>query len=127
MDRDDVMEWVAGYERAWRESDRLGVEGLFSEDAAYRPSPYEPSVIGHDAIRDFWADDTGRTFVMNARVVAVDGDAAVVRVDVQYLTPTEQEYRDVWLLRFASDGRVADFEEWAYWPGQPYSAAKSAS
>ena len=54
---------------------------------------------------------------MDARVVAVDGDVAVVRVYVQYLTPTEQEYRDVWILRFAPDGRVADFEEWAYLPG----------
>jgi hypothetical protein len=25
-------------------------------------------------------------------------------------------------LRFAPDGRVADFEEWAYWPGKAYSA-----
>ena len=104
MNRDDVMRWVEGYERAWRESDRLAVDTLFTEDAAYRPSPYEPSEIGLDAIKEFWA--------------------AVVRVDVQYLTPNEQEYRDVWFLRFASDGRVADFEEWAYWPGKPYSAAE---
>jgi hypothetical protein len=26
------------------------------------------------------------------------------------------------VLRFAADGRVEDFEEWAYWPGKPYSA-----
>jgi ketosteroid isomerase-like protein len=121
------MRWVAEYERAWRESDRLAVGGLFTEDAAYRPSPYEPSELGLDAIKEFWANDAGKTFVMAARVVAVDGDVAVVRVDVQYLTPTEQEYRDVWLLRFAPDGRVADFEEWAYWPGKPYSAAEGAS
>ena len=60
---------------------------------------------------------------MGASVVAVEDDVAVVRVDVQYETPTEQEYRDVWLLRFAPDGRVADFEEWAYWPGKPYTAS----
>ena len=33
----------------------------------------------------------------------------------------EQEYRDVWILRFAPDGRVDDFEEWAYWPDKPYT------
>ena len=41
---------------------------------------------------------------MDARVVAVavavDADVAVVRVDVLYSAPTEQEYRDLWLLRF---------------------------
>ena len=115
----------ASYERAWRDGDRNAVGALFTEDAAYRPSPYEPSEVGHDAIKAFWLDDAGRTFSMDARVVAVDGDVAVVRVDVLYATPTEHEYRDMWLLRFAPDGRVADFEEWAYWPGKPYSASKS--
>ena len=33
-----------------------------------------------------------------------------------------QEYRDLWVLRFAPDGRVEDFEEGAYWPDKPYSA-----
>ncbi len=55
-------------------------------------------------------------------VVAVDGPTAVARVLVRYLAPKEQEYTDLWLLRFAADGRVEDFEEWAYWPGKPYSA-----
>ena len=44
--------------------------------------------------------------------------------DVVYNRPPEQEYRDLWVLRFAPDGRVADFEEWAYWPSKPHSAAQ---
>ena len=64
----------------------------------------------------------GQTFTASAEPVAVDGPQAVVRVQVAYGDPIEQEYRDLWLLRFADDGRVDDFEEWAYWPGKPYSA-----
>ena len=101
---------------------REAVGALFTEDAAYRASPYEPSQVGQAAIKAFWLDDAGRSFSMDAEVVAVDGDVAVVRVDVLYESPRVQEYRDVWILRFSADGRVADFEEWAYWPGQPYSA-----
>jgi ketosteroid isomerase-like protein len=122
MDRDDVMRWVAGYERAWREGDLDAVERLFTEHAAYRPSPYEPSELGHEAIKAFWLDDEGTAFTMNAVVVAVDGDTAVARLEVSYVAPRPQEYRDLWVLRFADDGRVADFEEWAYWPGRGYSA-----
>ena len=80
MDRDDVMRWVAGYERAWRNGDLDAVADLFTEDARYRPSPYEEAEVG---------------------------------------------YRDLWVLRFAADGRVEDFEEWAYFPAQPYSAGAS--
>jgi hypothetical protein len=32
-----------------------------------------------------------------------------------------QEYRDLWLLSFADDGRVEHFKEWAYWPDKPYT------
>jgi hypothetical protein len=46
----------------------------------------------------------------------------VVRFLVDYLAPREQQYRDLWVLRFAADGRVADFEEWAYWPGKSFTA-----
>ena len=122
VDRDDVMRWVADYERGWRAEDADAVGSLFTEDAAYRASPYEPSEVGHDAIKAFWLNDAGRTFSMDAEIVATDGDVAVVRVDVTYQLPRVQEYRDVWILRFAADGRVTDFEEWAYWPGKPYTA-----
>ena len=46
-----------------------------------------------------------------------------LRRGVAYGDPVEQEYRDLWLLRFADDGQVDDFEEWAYWPDKPYTAA----
>jgi hypothetical protein len=122
VSRADVMRWVADYERAWRDEDAEAVGRLFIEDAAYRASPYDPSEVGHDAIKAFWLDDAGRTFSMDAEVVAVDDSVAVVRVDVTYRSPRVQDYRDLWILRFSGDGRVSDFEEWAYWPGKPYSA-----
>ena len=122
VDRDGVMQWVGGYERAWRDGDLGGVELLFTEDARYRASPYEEAEVGHDAIKDFWLDDDDTTFAAQASIVAVDGDTAVVRVEVAYGDPVTQEYRDLWVLHFAPDGRVDDFEEWAYWPGKPYAA-----
>ena len=64
---------------------------------------------------------------MDASPVAVEGRSAVVRVEVRYGDPVHQEYRDLWLLRFGADGRVEDFEEWAYWPGKPYSATAPSS
>ncbi|RXR25055.1 nuclear transport factor 2 family protein [Oerskovia turbata] len=123
MDRESVMTWVAAYEAAWRGEDRGAVASLFTEDATYARSPYDDPLRGHDAIRDFWLADAGETFTMTAQPVAVDGLAAVVRVEVRYAGPRPQEYRDLWILRFADDGRVADFAEWAYWPSKPDTAS----
>ena len=124
MDRDQVMRWVDGYIDAWRAEDPQGVERLFTEDARYRRSPYEESEVGHDAIKAFWLDDAGEAFTATAEPVAVEGRQAVVRVEVRYGQPMDQEYRDLWVLEFAADGRVRDFEEWAYWPSRPYSAGQ---
>ena len=125
MGRDEVMAWVDRYEGAWRDGDAEAVAELFTEDAEYRRSPYESPLRGHDAIRQFWSDDDddGEVFTMQAGPVAVDGRSAVVRVEVHYGEPERQEYRDLWVLRFADDGRVEDFEEWAYWPDKPYVAS----
>jgi hypothetical protein len=121
MDRDDVMRWVGEYERAWRDGELDALDALFTEDLAYRVSPYEESMT-LAALKDVWCDDEDEVFAANAWPIAVDGRDAVVRVDVSYGDPVRQEYRDVWLLRFAEDGRVDDFEEWAYWPDKAYSA-----
>ena len=126
MERDEVMAWVAGYERAWRDGDLAAVEHLFTEDARYRASPYEDSKEGHEGIKAFWLDDEGEVFTMHAEPVAVEGRNAVVRVEVRYGDPVRQEYRDLWVLRFAEDGRVEDYEEWAYWPGKSSSAASGS-
>jgi hypothetical protein len=122
VDRDVVLRWVGEYERAWRDGDVAAVPRLFSEGAHYRSSPYAEPRIGHAAIQEFWRDDEGRTFTVAAEPVAVEGRDAVVRLVVQYRDPVFQEYRDLWVLRFAPDGRVEDFEEWAYWPDKPFVA-----
>jgi ketosteroid isomerase-like protein len=124
VDREGVMRWVAAYERAWRDGDVGAVTDLFTEDVRYLVGPYaEPK--GAEEVRAFWADDVDRRFTVAAEPVAVEGRDAVVRLEVRYLDPEEQEYRDVWLLRFADDGRVERFEEWAFWPGKPWTAAVS--
>ncbi|MEO7061204.1 MAG: nuclear transport factor 2 family protein [Lapillicoccus sp.] len=122
MDHDGVLAWVSDYESAWRGSDVYAVERLFSPDVRYRRSPYEQADVGHAGVKAFWLEDDGQTFTLEAESVAIEGSVAVVRVVVRYLAPTEQEYTDLWVIRFAGDGRVEEFEEWAYWPGRPYSA-----
>jgi ketosteroid isomerase-like protein len=127
IDRARVEDWIARYERAWRSAGTGPLRELFSEDASYRMTPYEEPFAGLDRIGEMWEAERkgpGEVFAMTSEIVAVDGDTAVVRVEVEYGEPVDREYRDLWLIRFAGDGRAAAFEEWPFWPGQPYSAPR---
>jgi ketosteroid isomerase-like protein len=124
-DRATVSRWLAGYEAAWRAPGTDGLAALFSGEATYLQSPYEPPVNGLDAIGRMWEDERDgpeEVFTLATEILAVDGPAAVVRAEVHYGDPPHQEYRDLWIIRFASDGRCVWFEEWPYWPGLGYSA-----
>jgi len=125
MSREDVMRWLDGYERAWRTAGTAALEQLFDPEATYQPSPYEEPLRGLGAIAEMWeAEREGpdEAFTMDARLVAVDGDTAVARIEVAYSGPPRLDYRDLWIMRFADDGRCIAFEEWPFWPGQPRSA-----
>jgi len=125
IDRDSVGRWLAGYEAAWRAPGTDGLAALFTSDAVYSQAPYEQSVTGLDAIKRMWEEEReapDEVFTMAADIVAVDDPAAVVRAEVRYGDPPVQEYRDLWVIRFADDGRCAWFEEWPYWPGHSYTA-----
>jgi SnoaL-like protein len=126
--RDRVRDWLDGYERAWRSPGTVGLRELFTDDATYSTAPYRQPYEGLPAIAELWeAEREGpdEAFTMSSEIVAVDGDIAVVRVDVGYGDPASREYRDLWLIEFAADGRCRAFEEWPFFPGQPLSAGDS--
>jgi SnoaL-like protein len=94
---------------------------LFSEGASYRMSPYAEPARGLAAIAQLWERErqgANEAFAMSHEVVAIDGDAAVVRVEVEYGEPRPAEYRDLWIVKLDADGRCREFEEWPFWPGQ---------
>ena len=125
IDRAMVSRWLAGYEAAWRAPGTEGLAGLFTIDATYLKSPYEQPVTGLDAIKRMWEEERAgpdEVFTLATGIVAVDGPMAVVRAEVCYGDPPGQEYCDLWVIRFADDGRSTWFEEWPYWPGRPHSA-----
>jgi SnoaL-like domain len=125
VNREQVRDWVRAYEHAWRAPGTGALAEIFAADARYQQGPYDEPVIGLAAIGDMWEaerEGPGEVFRMTSDVVAADGDTAVVRVEVGYGDPVHQEFRDLWIVRFAADGRCASFEEWPFWPEQPEHA-----
>lgn len=126
-DRAWVRRWLAGYEAAWRTPGTGGLGRLFASDATYLKSPYAQPIIGLDAIQQMWEEERDgpeEVFALATDIVAVDGPTVVVRAEVRYGDPLQQEYRDLWIIRLGDDGRCSWFEEWPFWPGRPYSARK---
>jgi ketosteroid isomerase-like protein len=129
IDRALVNGWLAGYEAAWRAPGTEGLSELFTSDATYLQSPYEQPIAGLDAIKRMWEEEPDgptEVFTIATSIVALDGPTAVVQAEVRYGDPLRQEYRDLWIIRFADDGRCTWFEEWPYWPGRPYQARCNA-
>jgi ketosteroid isomerase-like protein len=122
LDRESVARWIAAYEAAWRAPGTDALAGIFTPDATYLQGPYDEPVTGLPAIARMWeAEREGpdEAFRMTSDIIAVDGASAVVRVQVSYGDPVAQEFRDLWLVRFAADGRCASFEEWPFSPPKP--------
>ena len=123
-----LLEWVDGYQRAWRAPGTDGLRDLFTDDAEYLVSPYDVPVVGLAAIREMWDEDRigpDEVFTMTAEVVACQGDTGVARVRVRYGDPLVQEYLDLWVVRFAIDGRADRFEEWPFWPTHGRAPART--
>ncbi|HMD47282.1 MAG TPA: nuclear transport factor 2 family protein [Acidimicrobiales bacterium] len=124
-DRDDVERWVGRYEAAWRSPDPRTLAEVFTVGATYLHSPYAEPIVGLEAIAAMWdaeRDGPDEVFTLETGIVAVDGDTAVVRAVVRYGQPVHQEYTDLWVIALDGDGRCHAFEEWPFWPGQPWSA-----
>lgn len=125
MNRKHVGQWLDAYERAWRTAGTDSLRELFTEEATYVQGPYENPRSGLSEIAEMWEDERegpDEEFTMTSDVVAVDGDTAVARVEVTYGDPVTREYRDLWVMRFAEDGRCSHFEEWPFSPEQGHVA-----
>jgi hypothetical protein len=120
MTVDELQAWLDRYVEAWRTNDPSQVESLFTEDATYRYRPYGGAAhadSGREAIVRAWLDagDPPGSWEAAYEPYAVDGERAVARGTSRYLASGEapaRTYHNVFLLRFAPDGRCAEFTDY---------------
>ena len=117
--------WIDTYERAWRTPGTDWLAYLFAPEATYSMGPFEPTQQGLEAIAELWErerEGPDEVFRMAHEIVAVEGDAGVVRVEVWYGDPVTRQYRDLWIVHLNAEGLCTAFEEWPFWPEQGPSA-----
>lgn len=104
--------WVAGYLRAWRSNDPADIGALFTDDAVYLTAPDAEPRRGREAIVAGWVDDADAagSWSFEWHVVHEASGIAIVQGRTDY--PAERDYLNLWVIRFAPDGRASEFTEW---------------
>ena len=105
-----AADWIEGYKKAWASNARDDVSALFTPDASYRFAPNDEPRRGIDAIFAEWVDDAAFTF--EYEVLSDDGALAFVQGVTSYPAPRNEQYDNLWVIRFAPDGRATEFTEW---------------
>ena len=113
MDSATVAAWVDRYIQAWNSNDAADIGGLFTIDAAYYTSPFDPPWRGREAIVQGWLDrqDAPGDATFRYEVLASTADTGIIRGWTQYHNPPHQ-YSNIWLIRLDGYGQCREFIEW---------------
>jgi ketosteroid isomerase-like protein len=120
MDHATAQRWLDAYAHAWHTYDPDEIGALFTEDAVYHYDPFTEPLHGRDAIVASWVNEDTRdpagTYSGHYEPVLVARDRVVANGRSRYFeadgTSFKAEYDNLFLLRFAEDGRCAESREW---------------
>jgi ketosteroid isomerase-like protein len=123
-DRELVQRWLDAYVRAWKSYDETEIADLWTEDAVWL-YPFEARARGRTGITAAWLAEKHLfepgTYDAAYEPIAVDGSLVVTHGRTLFFDPdtgvTRAEFDNVWVLRFAPDGRCTEFHEW--YAGRP--------
>jgi uncharacterized protein (TIGR02246 family) len=114
VDLADVARWMDAYVAAWSSNDPEEISSLFTGDARYYLVPTARPWVGREEIARGWAgvaDEPG-TWTFRYEPLAVAGDLAFVRARTVYDRDPPGSYENLFVIRFAADGRCSEFTEW---------------
>ena len=122
IDSDALQRWLLAYTHAWETYDPAEIGALFTDDAEYRWHPWDEGddvARGREAIVAAWLSnrDTAGTYQGEYRPLTVHDDQAIAVGTSRYFrddtrSAVDREYHNLWVLRFADDGRCRSFTEW---------------
>lgn len=112
LTKESANKWLENYVKAWKTNNAQDIAKLFTEDAYYSTGPFDEPWVGSEAILDGWIGlgDQPSDWSFDYELMAVDGELAVMHGTTIY--KSAGTFSNIWLMRFADDGRVKDFREW---------------
>lgn len=103
--------------RAWQTFDGDLIVSMFTEDAEYNEDPFQPPMVGHNAIRAYWNEgaETTRDVEFTVERHWVSGDTILCAWHASYEErPNSARTRLIGFMTWdmAPDGRIARLREW---------------
>ena len=117
MDHASAGDLLERYERAWESFDGDAWTDLFTEDAEYHEDPFEPPLVGSNALRAYLlqaAEGQDQVEMTVERHWTV-GDTVLAAWHASYVrVPDRDRVRlaGFMALEVAADGRIRRFREW---------------
>jgi hypothetical protein len=110
-----ATDWIESYKKAWASNEPDDIRALFTVDATYSYRPNDAKAPrGHDEIVASWLEgkDESGDYSFEYWVVSESDAVAVVQGVTDYSASGGKVYDNLWVIRFADDGRASDFTEW---------------
>jgi ketosteroid isomerase-like protein len=105
------------YGRAWESFDGDAWTYLFTDDAEYQEDPFEPALVGHNAVRAYLLEESERQrdveFTVERHWVA--GSTVLAAWHASYVRRADDarvRLAGFLTMEIAVDGRIARFREW---------------
>ncbi|HSG86489.1 MAG TPA: nuclear transport factor 2 family protein [Candidatus Limnocylindrales bacterium] len=116
--------WLDAYGRASAEDDPDASAALFSADARYHESPFDPPIVGRQAIRRYWEGGARRLADKRSthEILAVGDDVGIARWRASFtvVRTGERVALDcLFVARFGEDGTCVEFREWWHRGSEP--------
>ena len=109
--------WLTSYGKAWETRNADMAVALFSADATYQDTPYDPPHEGAEGIRAYWAGVTQdqRNVKFGYEVIAVSGSTGIAHWTAEFdVEPSKAHLslNGVFVLDFGADGKCRRLREW---------------
>jgi hypothetical protein len=114
----EFVEWLDRYGTAWTSGDPDAVCQLFATEGAYYETPFEPPMVGSEAIRQYWTDgaqNAQRGVKFAATPIAIDGQTGFAQWRATFYRMGSDvfvELDGILAARFDAARRCVEFREW---------------
>jgi uncharacterized protein (TIGR02246 family) len=109
--------WLDAYKAAWERRDPAAAAALFTLDATYCETPFDPPIEGRQGIAAYWAKAVGgqEDVSFTYEIIACSEDEGVCHWHCAFTALPgggRVDLDGIFRCRFGEPGRVAGFQEW---------------